>query len=70
MGKIRPPLPVKLFVSVLTSLPELMPEVEHRLTEVCGVIDRRSGAFAFDQTRYYDEEMGSPSSGCSFPSGN
>ena len=60
MGKIRPPLPVKLFVSVLTSLPELMPEVEQRLTEVCGPIDRRSDAFPFDQTHYYDEEMGIP----------
>lgn len=60
MGEIRAALPVKLFVSVLSSLPELVPEVEHRLAEIFGVIDGRSEAFPFDQTRYYDEEMGSP----------
>jgi len=60
MGKIRAPLPVKMFVSVLTSMPELMPEVERQLTGILGVIDGRSKAFPFDQTSYYDEEMGVP----------
>ena len=60
MGQIRTALPVKMFVSVLTSLPELMPEVERQLIGILGVIDGRSEAFPFDQTSYYDEEMGAP----------
>jgi hypothetical protein len=60
VGKIHPPLPVKLFVGVLTSLPEFMTDVERRLSEVCGVVDRRSETYPFDQTQYYDSEMGRP----------
>ena len=60
MGKIRAPLPVKLFVGVLTSLPEIVPEAEARLSAVFGSIDLRSESFPFDSTHYYDEEMGSP----------
>jgi hypothetical protein len=60
MGNIRSPLPVKLFVSVLTSLPHVVAEVESRLSELYGRIDRKSAAFEFDMTRYYDEEMGTP----------
>ncbi len=60
MGKIRPPLPVKFFISVLTSLPEIMPEVELRLSDLCGAIDQRSEAYPFDLTQYYDSEMGRP----------
>ena len=41
-------------------MPELMPEVELRLAGICGLVEQRSEAFPFDQTRYYDSEMGSP----------
>jgi len=60
MGKIRPVQPVKLFVGVLTSIPELLPEVEQRLSALFGPVDLRSEAFPFDSTHYYDREMGSP----------
>lgn len=60
MGNIRTPLPVKLFVGILTSMPELLGEIEEHLTRVFGPIDTRSESFQFDQTRYYDEEMGRP----------
>jgi hypothetical protein len=60
MGQIRTPLPVKLFVGVLTSSPEILPELEERLTVLFGLIDTRSELFSFDQTHYYDEEMGTP----------
>jgi hypothetical protein len=60
LGQIRPVLPVKLFVSVLTSLPSVLPEVETELTTLLGPIDLRSEMFPFDSTQYYDRQMGSP----------
>jgi hypothetical protein len=60
MGQIRIPLPVKLFIGVLTSTPAILPKVEERLTALFGPIDSRSEHFSFDQTHYYDEEMGTP----------
>ncbi len=60
MGQIRPVLPVKLFVSVLTSHPPVPPEVEAELTARLGPIDLRSETFPFDSTQYYDRQMGSP----------
>lgn len=60
MGEIRPVLPVKLFVSVLTSLPSVLPEVETELAALLGRVDLRSETFPFDSTHYYDRQMGSP----------
>jgi len=60
MGIIRSVAPVKLFVGVLTSLPEMLPAAEERLTAKFGRIDERSPQFPFDLTSYYDDEMGSP----------
>jgi hypothetical protein len=60
MGQINTPPQVKLFTGVLTSFPEIIADVEERLTARFGVIDLRSGGFSFDQTRYYDRAMGSP----------
>lgn len=68
MGIIRTPLPVKLFVGVLTSAPDLMPGIEEGLSALFSPIDLRSESFPFDLTHYYDEEMGTPiyRSFCSF----
>jgi hypothetical protein len=60
MGEIHNPLPVKLLVGILTSIPEIISSVEERLSELFGPIDKRSEPFPFDMTRYYDETMGSP----------
>ncbi len=60
MGEIHKPLPVKLFVGVLTSIPDTISPVEERLSELFGPIDVRSELFPFDMTHYYDETMGSP----------
>ncbi len=60
MGRIRPPQPVKLFIGTLSSLPQILPAVEDRLAALFGPVDSRSELFAFDFTRYYDDEMGSP----------
>ena len=60
MGTIHPPQQVKLFVGILTSLPDILPAVEPRLSALYGPVDVRSEEFAFDFTHYYDGEMGSP----------
>jgi hypothetical protein len=60
MGEIHNPLPVKLFVGVLTSIPDIILPVEERLSKLFGPIDARSNPFPFDMTRYYDKTMGSP----------
>ena len=60
MADIRTPLPVKLFVGVLTSIREVLPQVEEKLAALFGAVDSKSDGFPFDQTRYYDEEMGTP----------
>ncbi len=51
---------MKLFSGILTSLPEIIPEVQNRLTSVLGAVDLQSDPYPFDMTHYYDEEMGSP----------
>jgi len=60
MGKINAILPVKLFCGVLTSLPEIMPDIQKRLGEAFGPVDLCGTAYPFDLTHYYDEEMGIP----------
>jgi hypothetical protein len=60
MAEMHIPLPVKLFVGILTSVPDTIPKAEKRLTGLLGPIDARSEPFLFDQTRYYDSTMGTP----------
>lgn len=60
MGEIKQPLPVKLFVGVLTSIPETLPDAEERLTALYGNVDTRSQPYLFEWTRYYEKSMGSP----------
>lgn len=60
MGVLKNPLPVKLFVGVLTSLPDILASVERRLSQHFGAIDAHSDLFPFDWTDYYDATMGTP----------
>ena len=60
MAQIQTPLPVKLLVGVLTSIPDIIPRAEKRLKQIFGSIDSRSESFPFDSTHYYDETMGTP----------
>jgi hypothetical protein len=60
MGEIKAVPQAKLFVGVLTSLPEVWPETKARLSALYGPVDLASEEFPFDLTNYYDEEMGSP----------
>jgi hypothetical protein len=60
LGRIRERAPVKLFVGLLTSLPETIPLVSEQLSSLLGLVDLRSETLPFDTTHYYDQEMGSP----------
>jgi hypothetical protein len=60
MGAVTSPAPVKLLIGVLTSIADILPEVEKRLSSVYGAIDSRSGQFPFEYTRYYNKTMGHP----------
>jgi len=60
MAKINTPLPVKLILGILSSVPEILPRAEEQLVARFGTIDGRSELFPFDWTQYYDKTMGSP----------
>lgn len=60
MAMIHAPLPVKLIVGILTSLPDTFSEAEAQLALIFGHVDARSDRFPFGWTRYYDSSMGSP----------
>ena len=59
MGDIRAPIPVKLFVGMLSRDPELFNTCTARLTEAYGPVDLRSDALPWDHSDYYRREMGS-----------
>ena len=50
--------PVKLVCGIISSAPGAADEAERRLTALYGEVDLRSPAIAFDQTNYYEAEMG------------
>ena len=58
MGIIRPALPVKLFIGIITGNQDLLPDVEPALTAEFGPVDLRSAVYPFDFTAYYEDEMG------------
>jgi hypothetical protein len=66
MGTIQTPPPVKLFIGILTSAPEILPKAEERLAARFGMVDLRSALFPFDWTHYYDRTMGTPIHRCFF----
>lgn len=58
MGKAEPPIPVKLFVGLLTSRLAVVPDVSKALEERLGPVDYSSDVIEFNLTRYYEPEMG------------
>lgn len=58
-GTETTPVPVKLFVGLLTGIESLIPEVRAALEESFGPVDLQSPTLDFDFTDYYREEMGS-----------
>ena len=58
MGQISKPKPVNLIAGVLTSIPELLEQIDKTLEKHFGSIDFRSDVLPFTFTDYYNEEMG------------
>jgi Domain of unknown function (DUF4416) len=58
MAEIRPFTPAKLIVGVIYSLDAALRRTEEALQAGYGPIDFKSAAFRFDQTGYYDQQMG------------
>ncbi|TLD41811.1 MAG: hypothetical protein JETT_1901 [Candidatus Jettenia ecosi] len=58
MGQISLPKPANLIIGILTSIPELLFQIDKTLEEYFGPIDLRSDILPFTFTEYYNEEMG------------
>lgn len=60
MGQLRAPIPVKLFVGMLSPDPRLFQACAQGLTAEYGPIDLESALLPWDHTDYYRSEMGYP----------
>lgn len=58
MAEIKPFTPAKLIVGVISSLDAAVTRTEEALAAVYGPVDLKSAAFPFDQTDYYNKQMG------------
>ncbi len=58
MGAIRPPLPAKIFLGMLSSEPDLFSECTAIFTQAYGAVDLESDVLPWTTSDYYDEEMG------------
>jgi len=59
MGGLRQPLPVKLFVGMLSPDPGLFDSCSQQLAIRYGTVDRQSDNSPWDHSDYYQDEMGS-----------
>jgi hypothetical protein len=58
MAEVKPFAPVKLIVGIIASQETVLARAVEGLTAVNGPVDLRSPAFPFDQTDYYEKQMG------------
>ena len=58
MSDLRQPIPVKLFVGMISNEPPLFNECTEILSAEFGALDLRAPIMAWDQTEYYRHEMG------------
>ncbi len=58
MAKVKQPKPVKLVMSMISAEEALFTQVEQRITQRWGEIDFRSPILPFQNTDYYEKEMG------------
>ena len=58
MADIRKPIPVKLFIGMISHEPLLFDECAKLLCSEFGPLDIRAPIVAWDQTDYYQQEMG------------
>jgi len=58
MGIIRNPIPVKLFIGMLSPDPALFADCTDTLCRTYGDVDLQSDVLSWSTTKYYQEEMG------------
>jgi hypothetical protein len=58
MGNVHPPIPVKLFVGMITGEEGLFQTCTERLAEAYGHVDLRSEVLPWAHSDYYRDEMG------------
>jgi len=58
MAEAKPFAPAKLIIGIISSQDAICAGAEEEVTAVYGPVDLRSPAFPFDQTDYYDKQMG------------
>jgi hypothetical protein len=58
MADVKPFTPAKLIVGIISSLDAAIRRTEEAVTASYGPVDLKSAAFLFDQTDYYDKQMG------------
>lgn len=60
MGKIANVQPVKLFIGILSTRPDIFLKVQEILSNKYGALDKQTSLWPFEFTDYYAQEMGSP----------
>ncbi len=58
MGKLTEPLPVKLFVGMLSQDATIFNELGQKLSDIFGPVDLESPVWPWEHTTYYEREMG------------
>jgi len=58
MAEVKPFAPAKLIVGIISSQDAIFDRTEEAVTAIFGPVDLRSAAFPFDQTDYYEKQMG------------
>ena len=58
MAEVKLFTPAKLIIGIISSLDAVLDRTEKAVTAKYGPVDLKSAAFPFDQTDYYDKQMG------------
>jgi hypothetical protein len=58
MAEVKPFTPAKLIIGIISSQDAIFARTEEAVTSIYGPIDLRSPAFPFDETDYYNKQMG------------
>src|SRR4030042_6142277 len=58
MADVKPFAPAKLIIGIISSQDDIFAGTEEAVAAIYGRIDLKSVAFPFDQTDYYDKQMG------------
>jgi hypothetical protein len=58
MAEVKPFAPAKLIIGIISSQDDIFSRTEEAVAAIYGRVDLKSVAFPFDQTDYYDKQMG------------